>query len=228
MKKLIIGTLFCTSLFIPSTSVEAATQPKASCGDGNFTITNLPEDGRKVAIRFNDKANGWNLEKPLKGDFADKIAPRDGKFSTKATGGHTYDWWIHIENADGSFGSAIGGAIYCGAGAPATISASCRNNEITLSWKKVSSADHYAVRIDDAENAWDEKELQAGDTVRNNVKETKFASTAQIGHGYNVWVHAVDARGIFSPAKEAFVSCKKEQSLGFFNNLVSFFSGIFK
>jgi len=227
LNKLIIGTLIFSFFIFFSYPTEAAAQPKASCSNGVFTITNLPQDGRKVAVRLNDKANGWKIEKPLRGDYADKITPRNGKFTQKATSGHTYDWWIHIENVDGSYGSAIGGTIYCGVAAPSSLTASCRDMKLQLSWKKSDAADHYAVRIDDTQNPWREN-LYEGDIAQNSVKGTKFTTFAKAGQGYNVWVHAVDSRGIFSPATDTFVSCKKEQSRNIFTTLSTFFSGFFQ
>jgi hypothetical protein len=229
MKNLFIGVLLSTTLFIPLTSVEAASQPKAACGDASLVISNLPEDERKVAVRINDKANGWNLEKPFKGDFADKITPREGKYIFKAVDGHTYSWWVHVENADGTYGSAIGGDTYCGAAAPASLTASCKNNSIALSWKKAAAAERYAVRIDDTVNPWEVKSVLEGDKADNSVNGTKYTTAAQSGHGYNVWVHAVDKDGVFSAAKETFVSCKKnDTSQGMFSSIASFFSGLFK
>jgi hypothetical protein len=228
MKTFFVSAFLSAALLIPINTVEAVVQPKASCGDASFVINNLPQDERKVAVRVNDKANGWNLEKPLKGDFADKITPQDGEFHFKAVDGHTYSWWVHIENADGTFGSAIGGDTYCGAAAPTTLSATCKDESLSLTWKKVSSAERYAVRIDDTRNTWDVKNTLPGDTAEDYIKGTKFSKKAQAGHGYNVWIHAVDKDGVFSSAKETFVSCRTAaKSTGFVNSLKSFFTGLF-
>lgn len=214
-------------LIASAAPVYAADTPTATCGDTSLVITNLPQDDRKVAIRINDKGNGWDLEKPFPGDKAEIITPKDGKYTFKATGKHTYDWWVHIENADGTYGSAIGSAVYCGAQAPTDLKATCRDSKLTLTWKKVSSADQYAVRVDDAVNPWNEKTAQAGDKSDNSVKSTTYTTTAVTGHGYNVWVHAIDPNGIFSPATESFVSCKPGGSGGFLQTLRDFFSNLF-
>jgi hypothetical protein len=228
MNKLLFGIIMGAFFMHPVMPVEAATQPKAVCGDAAFSIHNLPQDERKVAIRINDKANDWNLEKPLTGDFANIITPRGSKFSFKATNGHTYSWWVHIENPDGTYGKAIGGETYCGAATPSSFTASCKDKEISLNWKKESSADHYAIRIDDSQNSWDEKDVLPGDTVENSVKEPKYKTEAQSGHGYNIWIHAVDKYGIFSAATEKFVSCKAgTQQVGIINSIRNFFTGFF-
>jgi hypothetical protein len=230
MKQIILFGLTVTLLFTLSTNyVSAASLPKATCGDTSLVITNLPADDRKVAVRINDQGNGWNLDKPYEGDMAGIITPDDGKFTFKAQGKHTYDWWVHVENPDGTFGSAIGGEVYCGAGAPSSLSVSCKNNKVSLSWNKVASADHYAVRVDDASNPWNPADPQDGDRSDNNVKETKFSSSGSTGRGYNVWVHSVDSKGIFSPAKEAFVSCRVGSSSGnIFGAISAWFANLFK
>lgn len=215
---LVLLTLF-------SRNAWAAELPEASCGDSKLIISNLPEDDRRVSVRINDKANGWNLENPFPGDFADTISSDKGKYTFSAQDKHTYDWWVHIENADGTFGSAIGGAVYCGAAAPENLKASCRDNQLSISWNKVSSADHYAIRVDDTSNTWDDKKLQTGDRADNSVKDPKYTLQATTGHGYNVWVHAVDAKGIFSPAAETFVSCRRSGGT-FFDSIIAFFKGL--
>jgi hypothetical protein len=228
MNRLFFSFGMAAVFFSMVTPVFAVAQPKASCGDAAFVIANLPQDGRRVAVRIDDKANGWDLENPVKGDVATLVTPRDGRFSFKAINEHTYSWWVHLENADGTFGRAYGGETYCGAAIPASFSASCKDDKISLTWKKVASAERYAVRIDDTQNSWDPKNVLPGDTAVDTVTGTKFSTAATVGHGYNIWIHAVDTKGIFSSPKETFLACKKNaQSVGFLQSLRNFFTGFF-
>ncbi len=204
--------------------------PQAECVRDVLTISQLPDNGRKVAVRIDNTKNGWDLTSPLNGDFAVTIKPQNGKYSVSAISENTYNWWVHLENSDGSFSKAYGGRVYCGYGAPSDFSYVCQNNKVIFSWKPVEKAESYAIRIDDKENGWKEKKPLSGDVIENNLRRTTYEMKYLKAHKYDAWVHAVDKKQNFSRANKITVDCqdKNIKEISFMEQLKAFFSSLFK
>lgn len=142
--------------------------------------------------------------------------------------GHSYEWWIHSQGADGSwspFSNALFSVSPLAPPPPVLISPTGPQTNgtqsVTLAWRESSGATRYAVRVQDET---DDTLVHPGNNCTgsyvcvNDLTTLTLEVSVAAGHSYRWWVHAGNSAGYgaFSEASFSIPSgtCKPPLGLG--------------
>ncbi len=84
-----------------------------------------------------------------------------------------------------------------------------KSGQQQFSWKPVTGASKYALRINDLENGWKNDcstSQNPGDVCVENLTTTSHTFTFVEGHTYHIWVHAINGCGTWNKGGHVFVT----------------------
>ena len=197
---IVAGAIGVGGYFFYQSKALAAPVAEAICEDGYITIAMEPEsksDKSAWAIRVDDKKNPWNQNELQQGDISVDDFKRN-IFEQKATFGASYNWWVHSVNEKGKWSPLVGGPVICPVEKPSETKSNYQAPVMSLSWKAVTGAVKYAIRVDNTENTFTPEAPQKGDVLSDNVTTNAFQFNAEPNKSYTWWVHAIDKQGIWS------------------------------
>ena len=203
-----------TATFVPTQCSETTTptnfSPVGTIDPGTRNITWDPQTGATAyALRVDDQSNAWtgsctelNPGDVCRNDLTTNTYPYDFQ------PGKTYNMWLHAVNSCGVYSDPAPQQVTVNACSTVTTPVNVQPSGTTaegnkpITWDPVPGATGgYAIRIDDQSNPWNDSctNLNPGDACSNTVATNSFPFNFVAGHSYNVWIHAINSCGVYSP-----------------------------
>lgn len=91
---------------------------------------------------------------------------------------------------------------------------SCINGLLKIYMNPQGVSSRHAVRIDNRSNGWNGIPPLPGDIVMNSVNGSAFVREMGVGNGFGWWIHDVDAKERYSPARGGEVYCGPSKPTG--------------